>query len=74
MKFDFSALNFETLDANVNASPDMFVNVNGITFTKRVLEDMNPLLSYNSQDWQGKHSIVGACLFIYLVIDSNDLF
>lgn len=41
MKFDFAALNFETLDVNVNVSPDMFVNVNGITFTKRVLEDMN---------------------------------
>ena len=40
MKFDFSALNFETIDINVNASPDMFVNANGITFTRRVLEEM----------------------------------
>ena len=40
MKFDFSALNFETLDSNVNAYPDMFVNVNGVTFTKKVFEDL----------------------------------
>ena len=40
MKFDFSALNFETLDSNVNAYPDMFVNVNGVTFTKKVVEDL----------------------------------
>ena len=40
MKFDFSALNFETIDANVNATPDMFVNTNGLTFTRRVLEEM----------------------------------
>lgn len=41
MKFDFSALNFEVLDSNVNAYPDMFVNVNGVTFTKKVIEDLN---------------------------------
>ncbi len=26
--------------ANVNAAPDMFVNTNGLTFTRRVLEEM----------------------------------
>lgn len=41
MKFNFSELNFEVLDANVNACPDMFVNVNGITFTKKVVELLN---------------------------------
>ena len=40
MKFDFSSLNFETLDANVNAYPDIFINQNGVTFTKKVVEDM----------------------------------
>lgn len=40
MKFDFSALNFEVIDANVNATPDLFVNTNGLTFTRRVLEEM----------------------------------
>ena len=40
MKFDFSSLNFEILDANVNAYPDIFINQNGVTFTKKVVEDM----------------------------------
>ena len=40
MKFDFSTLNFETLDPQVNAYPDIFVNVNGVTFTKKVVEDL----------------------------------
>jgi len=40
MKFDFNSLNFEVLDSNVNAYPDLFVNMNGLTFSKRVLEDM----------------------------------
>lgn len=36
MNFDFSALNFETIDSNINAYPDMFLNQNGVTFTKKV--------------------------------------
>ena len=40
MNFDFSALNFETIDSNINAYPDMFLNQNGLTFTKKVLEDL----------------------------------
>ena len=40
MSFDFSALNFETIDSNINAYPDMFLNQNGVTFTKKVLEDL----------------------------------
>ena len=45
MKFDFNALNFEILDANTNAYPDIFINQNGVTFTKKVLDDLNLLLS-----------------------------
>lgn len=41
MKFDFDALNFEILDANTNAYPDIFINQNGVTFTKKVLDDLN---------------------------------
>ena len=37
MNFDFSALNFETIDSNINAYPDMFLNQNGVTFTKKCL-------------------------------------
>ena len=40
MNFDFSALNFETIDSNINAYPYMFLNQNGVTFTKKVLEDL----------------------------------
>ena len=40
MNFDFSALNFETIDSNINAYPDMYINQNGVTFTKKVLEDL----------------------------------
>ena len=40
MNFDFSALNFETIDSNINAYPDMFLNQDGVTFTKKVLEDL----------------------------------
>lgn len=35
MKFDFSALHFETIDANVNTYPDMYLNSTGVTFTKK---------------------------------------
>ena len=35
MNFDFSALNFETIDSNINAYPDMYINLNGVTFTKK---------------------------------------
>ena len=41
MAIDFSALTFETLDANVNAHPDIFVNQSGVTFTKKVVEELN---------------------------------
>ncbi len=41
MNFDFSALNFETIDSNINAYPDMFLNQNSVTFTKKVLEDLS---------------------------------
>ena len=36
----FSALNFETIDSNINAYPDMYINQNGVTFSKKVLEDL----------------------------------
>ena len=40
MNFDFSALNFETIDSNINAYPDMYLNQSGVTFSKKVLEDL----------------------------------
>ena len=38
--FDFSSVSLTVIDLNINSAPDMFVNANGVTFTKRVLEDM----------------------------------
>lgn len=40
MAINFSTINLEVIDININATPDIFVNVNGVTFSKRVLEDM----------------------------------
>ena len=37
---DFKAITFEVIDINVNATPDIFINRNGITFSKRVVEDL----------------------------------
>lgn len=41
MAIDFSKINLEVIDINTNADPDIYINQNGITFSKRVLEDLN---------------------------------
>ncbi len=41
MAIDFKNINLEVLDITTNASPDMFVNLTGISFTKRILDEMN---------------------------------
>ena len=41
MAINFSQINLEVIDINTNADPDIYINQNGITFSKRVLEDMN---------------------------------
>lgn len=41
MAIKFNMINFEVIDINTNATPDIFINQYGITFSKRVLEDMN---------------------------------
>ena len=41
MAINFSNIKLEVIDINTNAEPDIFINPNCITFTKRVLEDMN---------------------------------
>lgn len=38
---DFKNITFEVIDINVNATPDIFINRGGVTFSKRVLEDLN---------------------------------
>lgn len=41
MAIDFSKVNLQVIDINLNATPDLFVNQGAVTFTKRVLEDLN---------------------------------
>lgn len=41
MNTKFANINLEVIDINLNATPDIYVNQNGITFSKRVLEDLN---------------------------------
>ncbi len=37
---DFKNINFDVIDLTVNATPDIYINKNTITFTKKVLEDL----------------------------------
>lgn len=41
MAINFSNINLEVIDITTNATPDIFINNNCITFSKRVLEDLN---------------------------------
>ena len=41
MAINFKSITLEVIDINTNTSPDIFVNQNGISFSKRVLEDLN---------------------------------
>lgn len=41
MNTKFSNIKLEVIDITTNTSPDIFINNNCITFTKRVLEDLN---------------------------------
>ena len=41
MAINFKEINLSVIDITTNAAPDIFINQKGITFTKRVLEDLN---------------------------------
>ena len=41
MAINFSNINLEVIDLTTNSSPDIFINQNGVTFNKRVLEDLS---------------------------------
>lgn len=41
MEINFSAINLEVIDINTNATPDIYIKKNNITFSKRVLDDLN---------------------------------
>jgi hypothetical protein len=60
--FDVSKLNLQVIDVSTNMFPDMFVNAHGVTFTKRVLEDMNyPAHIQYSTDTDNKVLGIKAC-------------
>ena len=41
MAINFKSINLEVIDLYTNSTPDIFINQNGISFSKRVLEDLN---------------------------------
>lgn len=41
MAIDFSAISLEVIDINTNTTPDIYINLNSITFSRRALEEMN---------------------------------
>ena len=41
MAINFSTIKLEVIDISIDANPGIFINQNGITFNKRVLEDLN---------------------------------
>ena len=41
MAINFANIKLEVIDITTNATPDIFINLNGITFSKRVLDDLN---------------------------------
>ena len=41
MAINFKSITLEVIDINTNATPDIFININSITFSRRVLEDLN---------------------------------
>ncbi len=61
-KFDISKLNLQVIDATMNMFPDMFVNATGITFTKKVLEELRyPAHIQYSSDVENKVFAIKAC-------------
>ena len=41
MAINFSNINLEVIDLYTNATPDIYINMKCITFSRRVLEDLN---------------------------------
>ena len=41
MAIDFKSITLEVIDINTNSTPDIYINQNSITFSRRVLDDLN---------------------------------
>ncbi|MBR5143554.1 MAG: hypothetical protein IKW53_00755 [Clostridia bacterium] len=62
MKIDFSSIKLEIIDLNVNSCPDIFINQSGVSFSKRVLEELNyPQFVQYCVDASNKIFAVRAC-------------
>lgn len=62
MAINFANLKLEVIDITANSTPDIFVNCNGVTFSKRVLEDLGyPQYVQFSSDIQEKVFAIRAC-------------
>ena len=62
MAINFSTINLEVIDLSTNATPDIFINQNGITFSKRVLEDLNyPQMVQYCNDAEHKVFAIRVC-------------
>ena len=60
--FDVSKLNLQVIDISMNMSPDIYVNVNCITFSKRAVEELGyPAYVQYSTDVENKVFAVRAC-------------
>ena len=62
MAINFSNITLEVVDLNTNASPDIFLNQGGVTFSKRVLEDLGyPQYVQYCMDATNKVFAIRAC-------------
>ena len=41
MAINFSNINLEVVDLNINSFPDIYINQKAISFSKRIIEDLN---------------------------------
>lgn len=66
MVIDFFKINLEVIDIITNVGPDIYINQNGITFSKRVLEELNypQTVQYSIDPAQ--------CVFAIRVCKSNE--
>jgi hypothetical protein len=59
---NFNEFNFEVIDVAVQGTPDMLVNINGLTFSKKLVEDMNyPAFVRSLIDAENKALAIQVC-------------
>lgn len=62
MSINFSNITLEIVDLNINASPDLYINQKAVSFSKRILEDLNyPQFVQYCVDSRNKIFAIRAC-------------